>query len=413
MKVIHINHSDLNGGAARAAYRIHKALLIQNVKSRMWVNCSSSGDKTVEMPFNKIQKLISIINSHISHQFTKLLKTKNKIIHSPSIFSSHWVNIINNSDADIVHLHWFQHEMLSIADIAKIEKPIVWTLHDMWAFCGAEHYTTDKRWIKGYNKSNRPKYENGLDINLWTWHRKKNYWSSPLQIISPSRWLASCVKKSNLMKTWPVSVIPHPISEDKWKMLNKKNARKKLGLSKDNPILLFGAIGGVEDNRKGFDLLIKALNHLKKNKYFENLQLVVFGQKKNISMALPYPTHYMGHINDDLILSILYNAADAMIVPSRLEAFGQTALESSACGTPVIAFDVGGLSDIIEHKRTGYLADPFNIKDLSNGIIWTLGKRYNYEFKKNILKKIKKNFSEKQVANTYLKLYQSILRHKK
>ena len=97
----------------------------------MWVNFSSSGDKTIEMPLNKIQKLISIINSHISHQFTKLLKTKNKIIHSPSIFSSHWVNRINNSDVDIVHLHWFQHEMLSIADIAKIKKPIVWTLHDM------------------------------------------------------------------------------------------------------------------------------------------------------------------------------------------------------------------------------------------------------------------------------------------
>ena len=78
MKIIHINHSDLNGGAARAAYRIHKALLTQDVKSKMWVNFSSSGDKTIEMPLNKIQKLISIINSHISHQFTKLLKRKIK-----------------------------------------------------------------------------------------------------------------------------------------------------------------------------------------------------------------------------------------------------------------------------------------------------------------------------------------------
>ena len=214
------------------------------------------------------------------------------------------------------------------------------------------------------------------------------------------------------MKTWPVSIIPHPINENKWKIINKKDARKKFNLLEDNPILLFGAIGGVEDNRKGFDLLIKSLNYLKKNKYFKDLQLVVFGQKPNIPISLPYPTHYLGHFNDDFSLSILYNAADAMIVPSRLEAFGQTALESIACGTPVIAFDVGGLSDIIRHKRTGYLADPFNIKDLSNGIIWTLGKRHNYKFKKKIIKKIKENFSEKQVANTYLKLYQSILRRK-
>ena len=119
----------------------------------------------------------------------------------------------------------------------------------------------------------------------------------------------------------------------------------------------------------------------------------MFGQKKpNIPISLPYPTHYLGHFNDDFSLSILYNAADAMIVPSRLEAFGQTALES-ALWNSVIA-DVGGLSDIISTKELVICADPFNIKDLSNGIIWTLGKRHNYKFKKNILKKIKENFQK-------------------
>ena len=90
------------------------------------------------------------------------LKTKNPILHSPSFLSSSWVKKINSSDADIVNLHWVQHEMLSVSDISKIKKPLVWTLHDMWGFCGAEHISWDKRWLDGYNVDNRPNYESRI-----------------------------------------------------------------------------------------------------------------------------------------------------------------------------------------------------------------------------------------------------------
>lgn len=411
MKIIHINHSDLNGGAARATYRIHQALLKKNLNSKMLVNESSSGDWTVEYPTKKIEKAVNMIKPHIAFHFNKLLKTENKIIHSPALFSSNLVKKINISDAEIIHLHWFQQEMLSISDLSKIKKPIVWTLHDMWAFCGAEHYTTDKRWQNGYNKKNRPKYEKGFDLNLWTWNRKKKYWKNPLQIVSPSKWLNHCVTQSNLMQSWSVKTIPHPIDMKIWKSINKNIARENLNLPKDIPLILFGAIAGSDDPRKGFDLLVEALRIYKKNNCNKNLELVVFGQKtpKN-SQSLPYPVHYMGHLYDDLSLCNLYNAADTMIVPSRQEAFGLTAQEANACGTPVIAFQVGGLNEIVDHKKTGYLAKSFDVKDLSNGLDWVLTIEDKLNFKNAIIEITRNKFSENIIANNYIELYQQVIK---
>ena len=129
----------------------------------MWVNVKRSNDLSVKQPSSKIDQFLNLSRHRlIKYTLNKLLKTKNAIIHSPSFLPSSWVRHINNSDVDIVNLHWIQFEMLSISDIVKIEKPIVWTLHDMWAFCGAEHYTNDERWKEGYQKYNRPNYESGL-----------------------------------------------------------------------------------------------------------------------------------------------------------------------------------------------------------------------------------------------------------
>ncbi len=145
MKVIHISSSD-SGGAGRAAYRIHKSLLSIGINSEMWVNRKKTRDSKVFSPVGKFSKILTYLKPHTRIPFRQLLLTRNTILHSPAIFVSSWIRKINQSDADIINLHWVQHEMLSISDIAKINKPIVWTLHDMWAFCGAEHISWDKRW---------------------------------------------------------------------------------------------------------------------------------------------------------------------------------------------------------------------------------------------------------------------------
>lgn len=371
MKILTVNHSDINGGAARAAYRIHHAVRGHGIESRMLVNNTSAGDWTVDGPKSKLAKALSKVRIPMAGVLTKSLKTGNPIIHSPAIMPSRWSKRLNASDADVVHLHWVNGEMMSISDIGDIRKPVVWTLHDMWAICGAEHYTEDYRWRDGYTASNRPSYETGFDLNRWTAARKLKHWRRPMHIVTPSRWLANCATQSVLMRDWPITVIPNTVDTDVWRPIDKTAARQLLQLPLHIPLLLFGALGGAQDPRKGFDLLKAALNHLQDS--LPDLELVIFGQlapEKPVDMG--FPVHYTGHLHDDVSLRLLYSAADVMVVPSQQEAFGQTASESHACGTPVVAFNATGLRDIVEHQKTGYLAKAFESEDLATGLKWTL-----------------------------------------
>lgn len=412
MKIVHLNYYDIIGGAARAAYRIHCSLLKQDIDSEMWVKEKFSNDTSIKGPASGVNKFFNRLRHRIiDKSLVKLLKTDNKIIHSPSILSSRLIKYINECDADIIHLHWLQFEMISISDIAKIKKPIIWTLHDMWAFCGAEHYTNDIRWKEGYDKNNRPNYETGFDLNRWTWLRKKKYWKNSFHIVTPSKWLAKCVSSSDLMENWKVSVVPYPIDTNNWKPLDKNISRNKFNLPKDANLILFGAPGGGIDPRKGYDLLLKALEYLKIQKKMKNIQLVVFGQSKpKANQNLKFPIHYMGQIFDDKNLRELYSAADVMVIPSRQDNLPNTALEAQACGVPVVSFDIGGLPDIIEHQKTGYIAKHFDTKDFSNGIYWVLNNLQNKELNVNSRERILNKFSEKKVSNDYLNIYKNLLK---
>ena len=399
MKVIHLSNSD-SGGAGRAAYRIHKSLIENGLNSEMWVNVSTTKDKSVKSTTNIIKKSLTFIRRNAKKPLIMFLKTKNPILHSPSFIPSSWVKKINESNADIINLHWVQHEMLSICDISKIKKPLIWTLHDMWGFCGAEHVSWDERWKNGYNINNRPKYESGLDINRWTWLRKVKYWKKPIQIISPSKWLKGCVNKSKLMKNWPCKTIPNVIDTKFWKPEDKSLSRQMLNLPKKDFILAFGSFNANQEYHKGFDLLLEALKKIQKENLIK-FHLIIFGQKKSQNkISLNIPLHNMGQL-DDLKLKKLYSAVDAVVVPSRLEAFGQIASEASACGTPVVSFNTSGLKDIIIHHKTGYLAKQFDIEDLSQGIKWVLENSEIKQLGHNARKHVINNFNSNLIAKKY------------
>lgn len=411
MKVIQLNFSDINGGAARAAYRIHQCLRSVGIDSRMWVNKAAAGDWSVEGPATKLEKLLTAVRPRSISPLIKLLKTGNPVIHSPSIFPSQWVNRINESDVDIVHLHWVQEEMLSISDISRIRKPLVWTLHDMWAFCGAEHYTTDHRWRDGYRSDNRPTHESGFDLNRWVWQRKRKLWDRSIHIVTPSNWLANCVRESALMGDKPVMMIPNPIDTDRWKPMDQNVSRELLDLPTNVPLLLFGAIGGCADPRKGFDLLNMALAHLRDDRRVRGLELVVFGQRApQYQPDLAFPIHYTGHLHDDLSLRALYSAADLMVTSSRQDNLPNTVVEAQACGTPVVAFDIGGFPDIVEHQKTGYLAQAFNTEDLAKGIEWVVNRPKDERLLMRNLsrKRSVKIFDSQRVAQEYKALYEKV-----
>ena len=179
--------------------------------------------------------------------------------------------------------------MISVSDLSKIKKPLVWTLHDMWGFCGAEHISYDRRWKEGYLKKNRPVGEGHFDINRWTWIRKKKYWKNPINIITPSDWMKQNVKKSYLMKKWPVYSIPNAIDTKKWKPVDKNLSRKTLKLPNELSLILFGSTSGTKDYHKGFDLLEKSLEKLQNlEKKLDWLSLAKMNLKLNQILNFQY-----------------------------------------------------------------------------------------------------------------------------
>lgn len=410
MKIYHINHSDARGGAARAAYRLHRALRSIGFDSTMLVNRASTDDWTIEGPKTRLHSLLAQVRPQLAAPVRGLLRTENPIIHSPAVVPSRWAKRLNNSAADVVHLHWINGEMMSVRDIGQIAKPVVWTLHDMWAFCGAEHITYEHRWRDGYQKGNRPTYESGFDLNRWTWARKSRHWrNARIHVITPSRWLANCVRESALMRTWPVTVIPNPIDTERWQPVPRKLAREILGLPSGVPIILFGAMGASMDANKGFELLKSALRQLEPSRL--GLELLVLGaHEPPTPQALGMRVHYAGTLHDDVAIRVMYSAADVTLIPSRLENYPNAALESLACGTPVVAFNTGGIPEIVLHKVNGYLAERFRTEDLADGILWVLRNSAPEQMRTDCRATVVKANSAEKIAAEYAHVYRKHVR---
>lgn len=395
MNILHVNATDISGGAARAAYRIHRSLVghgaAHGLTSQMRVIIQLSDDPTVIGGLPSGQSPIwHRLQPRLAQQARRGFRTGNPTLHSvawPSTgLGTELQQRHRQSQADLVHLHWLGDSTLSIEEIGRLTMPLMWTLHDQWAFCGAEHYTnlplpgetgsSDERFATSYTPDSRPAHEAGPDLNRRTWLRKRRAWRQPIHIVCPSHWLADCARRSTLMGNWPITVIPYPIDLNVWAPCDLAQARALLGLPADRPLVLFGAMGGRADPRKGADLLLEALQRLRSqvaDTPLEQLELVVFGQSRpSQSPDLSFPIHYSGHLHDDVSLRLLYAAGDVMVVPSRQEAFGQTAAEAHACGTPVVAFATGGLVDIVDPHITGALAQPFDPLSLAAAIRWVL-----------------------------------------
>ncbi|HEC8325005.1 TPA: glycosyltransferase [Providencia rettgeri] len=415
MKILHISHSDLIGGASRASYRLHKAMLNENIQSYMMVRVKQSHEPTILGPTTRLNKLNSSIRMIAGQSIDKLQCAQNKNFHSGEWIPSFWSKRINASDYDIVNLHWINNETMSIEDIGRIEKPIVWTLHDMWPFCGREHVTGDHanaRWKIGYNKKNRSPLDTGLDLDRWVWLRKKKSWKSPINIVAPSAWMSECVKNSVLLDNFPLTIIPNTLDTKIYKPLNKNFCREVLELPKYKKIILFGAIGGAKDSNKGYDLLLDALNKLSVKVNHDDIMCLIFGQNKPTDAPLlPFETKWLGHIYDDTTLSLIYNSSDIMIVPSRIENLPQTATEAQSCGIPVVAFNTSGLIDAVEHLQTGYLASPFDTDDMASGIVRILQDNdVQILMGKRARERAQEKWSNENIISQYMNIYSNILK---
>lgn len=371
-RVVHLNYSERRGGAARAARRIHLALRSTGAESCMRVAVKNSDEANV-VAHSRLRTLAEPFRPRLGALFSRTQSGPFPALRSPAFIPSGLDRELNKRSAEtVLNLHWINAELISIEEVGRLRGPVVWTLHDMWPFCGAEHYSdtaVSARWRNGYSPKNRPKGVAGIDIDRLTWLRKRRAWKRPFTLVCPTRWMADCAAESELMRDWPSRVIPNPLDVQVYRPHPKEYSREVFGLPKDAPIVLFGALGGTSDQRKGYDLLCEALQLLISRPGFRDCCCVVFGQSK--PSALPsygIQTYWMGHVEDDWTMALLYSAADVVAVPSRQESFGQTASEAQACGTPVVAFKTSGLLDIVEHQKTGYLADAFHVDDFAAGL---------------------------------------------
>ncbi len=401
------------GGAARATYRLHEALLRAGVESQMLVQSKTGSDKEVFSNFSKHTKGLVFLRQIFDNIPVLFYRKREK-----NIFSTAWVpsigllKMINRSNADIVHLHWIAGGMLRIEELTKINKPVVWSLLDMWAFTGGCHYDNycNKYThncgacpILGSNKVN--------DLSKKNYNRKNKTYSKikELKIIGHSNWLAESAKKSSLLYKKEIRNISSTIDVNFFSPILKNTARKDLQLPQEKKLILFGAMGATSDTRKGFKELSEALRLLN----IQEIELVVFGAKEpDNSPDFNFKAHYLGKLSDDESLRSLYSAVDVTVLPSLQENMSNIVLESLSCATPVVAFNIGGNPDMIDHLYNGYLAKPFETEDLAKGIMWVLNHKNPDELSYNAREKVLKNFDYCVVAQKYIDLYNEVLHNK-
>jgi glycosyltransferase involved in cell wall biosynthesis len=421
MKVLHLSTDDYSGGASRAAYRLHTALLQSGVASSMRVlQHQTANDRVIAGRAQRTFK--EKVKNRLQQKFRKFSKrnwkTDNLIMHSFGQVSAGLVQEINDSDADVVNLHWIIN-LLSIDDIGRIKKPIVWTLHDMWAFCGGEHVVPDddehSRFRAGYLPDNRPAGESGPDLNRQTWQAKRQAWADQqFNIVTPGRWMAGCARESMLFRESPVNVIPNPLEmEHLWRPIPKQFARSVLGLDPHKKYVLSGSAGGMP-HLKGEDLLRHAMNQFIGTQP-GTVELLIFGQyRPRGAIDWSCPVHWLGPVKDDHVMSLIYSAADVMAVPSRQDNLPNTAVEAHACGVPVVAFNIGGLPDIVSHHNTGWLAPAFDTQDLAEGLSWVLADAGRWQQLSRAARQLAvERFSPSVITSQYMRVYDEALQQHK
>lgn len=413
MKILLLNTSDISGGAARAAYRLHRGLQTIGVDSQMLVQNKTSDDLTVISPQTKLEKGWAKIRPTLDAIPLQLYQKRDRPPYSVQWLPERIAAKIAEIDPDIIHLHWICGGYLNIETIAKFNKPIVWTLHDMWPFTGGCHYSGEcDHYIQSCGACPQLHSHRNWDLSRWVWQRKAKAWKDlNLTIVTPSRWLAKCAKVSSLFQGLRIEVIPNGIDNQRYKPIDKQLAKNLIGLPSDKQIILFGAVDATSDPRKGFHLLTSALQKLSYSLKQDQIELVVFGSSQPSQPPdFGFKAHYLGRLNDDISLSILYAAADVFVAPSIQDNLPNTVMEALACGTPCVAFNIGGMPDMIEHQKNGYLALPFEVEDLARGIAWVLEDKQHWQsLSWRARKKVEQEFTLERQAKTYLKLFEEIL----
>jgi len=404
IKILHIIGGPKTNGAYKGAYILHRALLNLNIDSKI---LNDTPTKNNPKKVNYIDENITFINKSF---FKKLMNKvfvyiekilKSIYLHSPrstftlGYFGFDITKLNEYKNADIIHIHWLNQGFIKIKSLSKIDKPVVWTMRDMWPFTGGSHYTMDFE-----------KYENSSLSKSIQNFKKKNY-KKNFQFIAISNWLRKKAEKSNALKDYNIKTIYNNIDLKDFDIISQDVARSILEISTKKQIILYGA-QNPQSKRKGWEIFVETLKKLDNSKYF----LLIFGSFWSSKILDKIGIEYknLGFINDNKMLNTIYSSADLFIASSIQEAFGKTWVESMACETPVVCFNNTSISEIVDHKINGYVVDGVDSDKLKEGIDWLAGEIKNGTYKRNKARNKVLNFDSKIVAEKYVSLYRDILK---
>ncbi|WP_345247084.1 glycosyltransferase family 4 protein [Nibrella saemangeumensis] len=421
MKVVQLSTYHTAGGAAVAATRLHRALQRYGIDSSMLIGTS----KRQETPHPE-DGVMLLANNFLAEQmafgrfvlerlfFLPYERDKSvRFQFSPAVTGTDLTFHPVIQQADIIHLHWVHFGFLSLNGLGRLfrlGKPIVWTMHDMWAFTGGCHYS---RGCDHFHTHCRQcpylRWPGERDLSYRIFEDKlRLYQNAPLTLISPSRWLRDLAGTSPLGRAFRTLAIPNPIDTDLFYPTDRNEVRQRLGLPTDRPLILFGSFN-TADPRKGFQSFTEALRLLKVRLNDNHPEIMIFGKGQAGDFAhLPFPVRHLGILTTEEQTAAAYNAADVMVVPSLEDNLPNTVVESLACGTPVIGFRTGGIPEMIEHRQNGYLAAVGSAEELADGMHWLLTSADSAQLREQARQTAEKRFSEAVVAQQFTELYTSL-----
>lgn len=423
MKILQISTYDIRGGAARATNRLHCGLRGMDQESSMLVRYKETDDDFVSA-IGQDQETerdddAFFLEVPIQERYINL----NRTVLSNTLFSLPYpgydisrLSLVR--DADIINLHWISQfqSPVTLKHVFALGKPVVWTLHDQWAFTGGCHYSSG---CEGYRSgcSQCPQLaDDPFSLpEAILFDKEDLFQNANITIVTPSRWMGRCARESRLFKSLRVEVIANSLETDLYSPLPKEQAKKRLEIPDDAVTFLFGAIDGTE-KRKGFSELVEAMRFCRENAFFQELlgkdrlRLLCFGNPSDQLESIGIPVVSLGRLGTDEEIRNAYSAADIFLLPSLEDNLPNTILESMSCGTPVVAFDVGGVPDMVSDGVNGLLVKAFDTQQMGEAII-SLGldddKRLSMG--KACREKALRDYALDVQAGNYLELYENLL----
>jgi len=411
MKILLLNRDDAEGGAAKGATRLLEGIRSPGVDARLYVQRKMGNSPWVIGPPATLGKAVGFARRSLESLLYKFSQGKEQGLFAPAFLPDRLTSRVSHFAPDIIHLHWVAR-MMHIETLNRFNVPIVWTLHDSWPFTGGCFLPLGcTRYRESCGACPVLGSSREEDLSRRVWRRKKEAWQGlNLTLVAPSRWMAGRARVSSLFRETRIEVIPNGIDAQRYQPSDQRKAREALSLPLEKRLILFGAKDATRDRNKGFHLLLESLRALAGGRQRDDIELLVFGSKEpDKPQDHGFKAHYLGWQNDKG-LALLYAAADVFVLPSIQENLPYTVMEAMACGTPCVAFNIGGVPDLIDHQKNGYLARPFDPADLAEGIAFVLEDDERWkELSAQARRKVEREFTLESVAQRHLALYRTLL----